>query len=130
MKNSIKNHIDNLNVPEIYSLMLFILYKVKDIPEYATLSKLCYMIDGNSLQRLLTYFAGQTVTFPSESDFTVLTSALLMYKFINMDGMSYADAQSNLGELTAKQRESARDLYLKIIPIVDGYAEELERKHG
>lgn len=128
--SSIKRSLDSLKVPDIYSLMLFILYKIQDIPEYATLSKLCYLIDGDSLQRLLTYFAGQTVTFPTEADFTVLSSALLLYQHINIDGMSYADAQEQLGELTTKQRGRATDLYLKLIPIVDHYAEEVNKKNG
>lgn len=128
--SSIKHSLDSLKVPDIYSLMLYILYKIKDIPEYATLSKLCYIVDGDSLQRLLTYFAGQTITFPTEADFTVLSNALLLYQHINIDGMSFADAQTSLTDLTAKQRDRVTELYLQIIKIVDQYAEELNKKNG
>lgn len=121
MMTNIRPNLDNLQLPDIYSLMLFLMYKIQDIPEYATLSKLCYLVDGNSLQRVLTYFAGQTIKFPTESDFTIMTSALLLYQYVNIERMAYADAQAKLENLTAKQREKVTDLYLSLIPLVEKY---------
>ena len=62
MKTNIKKNLNNLHLSDIYSLMLFICYKIQDIPDYAILSELCYLLDGANLTRLLTYFAGKTVT--------------------------------------------------------------------
>ena len=67
MKPSIKKSLNNLHLSDIYSLMLFILFKVQEIPEYAVASELCYLLDGANMTRLLTYFAGKTVTFPTEA---------------------------------------------------------------
>ena len=36
MRNSIKKSLDSLRLSDIYSLMLFICYKIQDIPDYAT----------------------------------------------------------------------------------------------
>lgn len=118
---NIKENINALQLSDVYSLMLFILYKVQDIPEYAVLSELCYLLDGSNLTRLLTYFAGKTITFPTEEDFAIVTSALLMYQYINVDGESYTNAQAKLNDLTAKQKEKASELYLKILPIMRQY---------
>lgn len=118
---NIKSTLNSLQLSDIYSLMLFIMYKVQDIPEYAVLSELCYLLDGSNLTRLLTYFAGKTVTFPTEEEFAVVTSALLMYQYININGESYANAQAKLTDLTAKQKDKASELYLKIIPIMRQY---------
>lgn len=118
---SIKNTLNSLQLSDIYSLMLFIMYKVQDIPEYAVLSELCYLLDGSNLTRLLTYFAGKTITFPTEEEFAIVTSAMLMYQYINLDGDSYATAQSKLTSLTAKQKDKASELYLKLIPIMRQY---------
>lgn len=131
MKTAIKPNLDMLKLNDIYSLMLFILYKTQEIPAYATLSKLCYLIDGNSLSRLMTYFAGQTVTFPTEAEFVTLTSALLMYQYVNIEGMSYADAMNTFDDLTPKQKDAVSNLYLEIIPIVNQYAiNKGNMKHG
>lgn len=121
MRNNIKNNINNLHLSDIYSLMLFIMYKVQEIPEYAVISELCYLLDGANMTRLLTYFAGRTVTFPTEKEMAVVTNALLMYQYINIEGKSLTEAQSRLEGLTPKQKEDVLELYLQIIPIMRQY---------
>ena len=100
MKNNIKKNLNNLHLSDIYSLMLFILFKIQDIPEYAVASELCYLLDGANMTRLLTYFAGRTVTFPTESEMSIVTNALLMYQYINIDGDTFTAAQNKLDKLT------------------------------
>lgn len=121
MKNNIKPNLNQLQLSDIYSLMLFILYKVQEIPEYAVLSELCYLLDGSNLNRLLTYFAGKTITIPTEEEFAILTNALLLYQYVNINKESFTYAESKLKSVTAKQKEAITDLYLKIIPILNNY---------
>lgn len=121
MKTSIKANLNSLHLSDIYSLMLFIIYKLQDISEYAVLSELCYLLDGSNLTRLLTYFAGKTITFPTEDEMTTMTNALLMYQYINIDGLSLVDAQAKLEDITPKQMTKITDLYLKILPIMRQY---------
>ena len=90
------------------------MYKVQDIPEYAVLSELCYLLDNANLTRLLTYFAGKTITIPSQEDFVVLSNALLLYQYVSHDGLSLTEAQSKLKITSAKQREQITNLYLQI----------------
>lgn len=130
-RTSIKKSLDNLQLSDIYSLMLFVCYKVQDIPDYAILSELCYLLDGANLTRLLTYFAGKTVTFPTEEDFAVLSHALLLYQYVSIEGKSLTEAYSKLGEMTAKHKEKVTNLYLKIIPIMKQYnIDRGQIKHG
>lgn len=118
MKSSIKQNLDSLHLSDIYSLMLFVLYKVQDIPEYAVTSELCYLLDGANMTRLLTYFAGKTVTFPSASEMAIVTNALLMYQYINIDGETFTAAQNKLTGLTKKEKDRVTELYVQIIPIM------------
>jgi hypothetical protein len=121
MRTSIKANLNSLHLSDIYSLILFILYKLQDVPEYAVLSELCYLLDGNNLTRLLTYFAGRTIKIPTEEEFALMSSALLLYQYVNVDGKSLTEAQANLGDLTPKQRDKVTDIYLKILPIMSQY---------
>ena len=121
MKTSIKKNLNNLHLSDIYSLMLFILFKVQEIPEYAVTSELCYLLDGANMTRLLTYFAGKTVTFPTESEMTVVTNALLMYQYINIDGETFTGAQNKLGDLTKKEKDRVTELYVQLLPIMKQY---------
>ena len=121
MKTNIKDCLNTLKVSDIYSLMLFILYKVRDIPEYAVLSELCYLLDSTNMTRLLTYFSGKTITFPTEEEMAILTNALLLYQYVNIEGDSLIEGQSKLRQLGSKQKEKVTDLYLQIIPIINNY---------
>lgn len=120
-KNSIKKDLNNLHLSDIYSLMLFILFKIQDIPEYATVSELCYLLDGANMTRLLTYFAGRTVTFPTEAEMATVTNALLMYQYINIDGDTFTAAQNKLEKLTKKEKDSVTELYVQLLPIMKQY---------
>jgi hypothetical protein len=121
MKNNIKKNLNNLHLSDIYSLMLFVLFKVQQVPEYALTSELCYLLDGANMTRLLTYFAGKTVTFPTESEMTVVTNALLMYQYINIDGETFTAAQNKLEKLSKKEKDAVTDLYVKLLPIMKQY---------
>lgn len=133
MKNSIKKNLNTLHLSDIYSLMLFILFKVQEIPEYAITSELCYLLDGANMTRLLTYFAGRTVTFPTESEMTVVTNALLMYQYINIDGETFTAAQNKLEKLTKKEKDKVTELYVQLLPIMKQYnidRSQIQKQHG
>lgn len=121
MRNSIKQNLNNLHLSDIYSLMLFVMYKLQDVPDYAVLSELCYLLDGANLTRLLTYFAGRTLQIPTQEEFANLSKALLLYQYINIDGNSVSEAQSKLEDVTGKQKEQIMELYLQIIPVMKQY---------
>ena len=131
MKTSIKSKLDSLHLSDIYSLILFVMYKIQDIPEYAMLSELCYLLDGANLTRLLTYFAGKTITIPTEDEFANMSKALLLYQYVNIEGKSLTEAYSNLKDTTPKQKEQVTDIYLKLIPIMNKYnIDRGQIKHG
>ena len=121
MKTSIKANLDTLHLSDVYSLMLFVLYKVQEIPEYAILSELCYLLDGSNLNRLFTYFAGQTVTFPTKEEMSILTNALLLYQSVQVDGLTYPEGEAKLEGLKASEKKKVLDLYLKLLPIMASY---------
>ena len=121
MKNNIKKNLNSLHLSDIYSLMLFVLFKVQEIPEYAVTSELCYLLDGANMTRLLTYFAGRTVTFPTEAEMAIVTNALLMYQYINIDGETFTAAQNKLENLTKKEKDKVTELYVQLLPIMKQY---------
>lgn len=121
MKANVRKNLNNLQLSDIYSLMFFLLYKMQEVPEYATLSEICYLLDGNNLNRLIAYFAGRTIKIPSEKEIAILTNALLLYQYINLEGDSFVQAQSKIKNVTPKQQEEITKLYLKILPIIGQY---------
>ena len=131
MKNSIKSNLDTLHLSDIYSLMLFVMYKLQDVADYAALSELCYLLDGANLTRLLTYFSGRTLQVPTQEEFSNMSKALLLYQYINIDGHTLVEAQKRLENVTTKQRDEITELYVKILPIIRQYnVDRGQLEHG
>ena len=97
------------------------MYKLQDVPDYAALSELCYLLDGANLTRLLTYFAGKTLQVPTAEEFANMSKALLLYQYVNIDGHTLVEAQNRLEDVTPKQRDQITELYLKILPVMKQY---------
>ena len=67
-KSNILRALEELDKQDIYSLILFTLYKLKDVSEYSVLSELIYILDDKSFARFLSYFEGQTIKVPKIND--------------------------------------------------------------
>ena len=55
----IKNNLNKLTESDIWSFILFALFKMREIPEYTSLSELVYILDKTTLLKLCEYFGGQ-----------------------------------------------------------------------
>lgn len=109
-----------LNKDDIYSLMLFTLYKMKDIPDYLTLTEMCYILDGTSLSRFLNYFGGMTLTIPTKQQFELVLQALCLYQYVNLEG---GDLESGLKAVVTidSDRDEVKALYAKVIEVLSNY---------
>jgi hypothetical protein len=57
----VKNELLNIKELDIYSLILFALFKLRDIPDYLALSELVFLMDKKELLKLCEYFGGMTI---------------------------------------------------------------------
>lgn len=89
---SIKTELEKLKEQDIWSLMLFVLCKVKDIPEYSGISELSYILDKKNLLRLCEYFGGCTITIPTIEELETIIYALLLYQHVNVEHMIFEEA--------------------------------------
>lgn len=117
---SIKNELNKLKQPDIWSFMLFALYKVKDIPEYSGLSELAYILDKKNLLKLCEYFGGCTITIPTIDELELLLYGLLLYQYIHIDHLEYNDAIL-LVNTTSVNEKDIRNSYIKIKEILENY---------
>ena len=79
-KSNILKALEELDKQDIYSLILFTLYRLKDVSEYSVLSELVYILDEKSFSRFLSYFEGQTIKIPKIQDLKNIINALLFYE--------------------------------------------------
>lgn len=96
-KSNILRALEELDKQDIYSLILFTLYKLKDVSEYSVLSELIYILDDKSFTRFLSYFEGQTIKVPKINDLKNIINALLFYERKSNTKLSDEEIFNDLG---------------------------------
>ena len=117
---SIKSELKNLKETDIYSLILFSLFKLRDIPEYSTLSELVYILDKDSLLKLCEYFGGLTLKIPTIEELETIVYSLILYQYVNIEHMEYKKAIELIGHKSSDLRKVKAD-YNKLCKILENY---------
>ena len=118
---TIKEELNQLKETDVYSMLLFILYRMRNIEEYSVLSELAYVLDKQSLLNLCEYFGGLTLKIPTIDELEALLNSLLLYQYVELDGMSYDEAVTKIGFDSFDLRKVKKD-YLKILKILENYS--------
>lgn len=116
---SIKSELSKFNETDIWSLLLFVLYKMKDTPDFSAVSELAFVLDKKNLLRLCEYFGGCTITIPTVDDLESMIYGMLLYQRIDIEGMEFTDALSTL--CRSDDRQKAKLAYRSIKDTLDSY---------
>ena len=116
----LQDSLKNLSSNDIYSLILFALYRLRDVPEYAALSELIYILDKDSLLKLCEYYGGMTVKIPTIQDLEAIVYSLIIFQYVDIDGMSYDDAIKKLGYKTTDLRKIKSD-YMNLKSVLKAF---------
>ena len=116
----IKTELAKLKSIDIYSFMLFALYKIQGIPEYSTISELAYVLDKENLLKLCEYFGGLTIKIPTPDELESIVYALILYQYVDIDKMPFEQAIKIIGH-TSDEKRTVKANYLKIKEILNNY---------
>ena len=116
----IRNNIENLKQTDFYSLLLFSLFKMTEVPEYSSLSQLAYVLDKDNLLNLCEYFGGQTITIPTTKELESLVYSLLLYQYVKIDKMDYEEAIELIGHESCELRQ-VKKRYHALCKVMDKY---------
>jgi hypothetical protein len=119
MRKETREKLESLEFTDVYSLILFAIFKMKDIPEYSTLSELAYILDKDSLFNFLEYYGGTTIKVPTLQEFNQIIRALLLYQAVNLEGVEFNKAFKNLEE--EFQTNDTKESYFNIVKVLDKY---------
>ena len=106
---------------DIYSLILFALFRLRDIPDYLVLSELVYILDKDSLLKLCEYFGGTTIHIPTIDELESILYSLLLYQYVDIEHMDYDKAIDLLGQKSSKLRKIKSD-YVKLQSVLSNYS--------
>lgn len=84
---TIKQELQKLKKMDIWSLMLFVLYKFQQVPEYSSISELAYILDEKNLLKLCEYYGGQTIKIPTIDELETLLYAMLLYQYVDVENI-------------------------------------------
>ena len=116
----IKKDLTTLKDTDIWSLVLFALYKMRYVPEYSSLSELVYILDKPSVLKLCEYYGGMTIKIPTVDELEFLVYVLLLYQKVNIEKIEYDTAISEIGFKSSELRRVKSD-YQKICEVLDKY---------
>lgn len=116
----VKEDLAKLNEVDSYSLILFVLYKLREVPEYSAISELAYVLDKSNLLKLCEYFGGLTIKIPTIEELEEIVHSLLLYQYVNIDNMSFEEALKLLGKRTTDIRIVKRN-YNRIKEVLEQY---------
>ena len=97
MADNINELMSRLTKPDVYSVLCSFLYDLKEVPEYTTLSELCYLVDIDSFMNLLQYFEGQTIKIPTKEEFTEVAQILLLFQYYEIEKRPWKDCVRLVG---------------------------------
>lgn len=117
---SIRNEVSKFSEIDLWSMMLFVLFKVKDVPEYSSLSELCYILDKKNFLKLCQYFGGTTITIPRIEDMEELLYGMLLYQYVDVEKIDYEKAITLIDKENV-QKSVIVDSYRKIKKVLDQY---------
>ena len=120
---SIKQELEKLKEIDVWSLMLFVLFKVKDVPEFSSLSELAYILDKKNLVKFLEYFGGSTIKVPTIDELESMIYGLLLYQYVDIEKMPLDDAITVLRVDEEKEKECRKN-YKKVQTILQQYTFE------
>lgn len=117
---SIKDELNQLKTVDVYSMLLFVLYKMRDIEEYSTLSEMAYVLDKENFLNLCEYFGGLTIKIPTIKELESVINSLMVFNYVS-DGMTYEEAVEKIGFDTSDLRQVKKD-YNKIVEVLSNYS--------
>lgn len=102
---NVRKQLNELQTQDIYSLMLFALYKVNELPEYSALSQLSYILDQDNLLRLCKFYGGLTIYIPTIEELEMFLNALFLFQKVNIEHQDYEKALANFDISNKKELE-------------------------
>lgn len=118
---SIKKELQNLKTTDIYSLLLFTLFKCRETNEYSAISELAYILDEKNLLNLCEYFGGLTITIPTIEEIELLLCGLSVYKEAHLDNKSVDESLSQYSNHKFGI-EKIRSSFLEISKVMSDYS--------
>ena len=125
MTSKTKQDLSKLREQDMWSLVLFSLYKLQNVPSLSTLSRLSYTLDRSALLSLCEVFGGKTIKIPTLCELETVIYSLILYQMVNIDGCDFTKSFDYVSTLTNNITQ-VRKSYMNLCEILNKYSFENE----
>lgn len=113
------SNLRDLNKPDVYSILLFALFNLKEDPSYTALCELFYILNRDDLINFLSLYGGTTLKVPTVRDLKLALNGLEIYRRVNLEEESLNPVLKDyVGEFT---NQELLEMYKAIAGAVDKY---------
>lgn len=116
----LENKLNDLKYEDIYTLILYALAELRNVPEYKTISEAAYVLDKKSLIAFFEYFGGMTIKVPTINDFKLVVNSLLLYEYINLEHLTMGQALREINDPNLSKAD-LQACYSKIVEVMSKY---------
>ena len=109
-----------LKEEDVYSMAMFMLYKLTDIPEYSIVGELPYVLDKPNLLNFCNYFGGRTIKVPTVEELFSLIQIIKLYDYVKLEGLPYEEAITKLS-FKSSELTKVNKMYNRLSLILDKY---------
>lgn len=120
MSQTVNELVSKMSEQDVYSIMLSLMYDLRKVPEYTTLSELCYLLDVDSFMKFIRYFGGQTIKVPTKEEFSDVVQILLLFQYYEIEKRPWKDAVALAG-FDSNRGKSARNKLDKLKETFEKY---------
>lgn len=114
----IRQQLNKLKEKDIYSLLLFTLFNLKNVEEYSTLSELIYVLNKEDFLNFCRVFGGTTITVPTVDELIYLLDALILYGEVNIKGNNL---EETIKENQIDFNKEVKESYAKVCEVMGKY---------
>lgn len=113
-------NLKDLKDVDVYSMSMFILYKLTDVTEYSIMGELPYILDKKNLLNFCNYFGGRTIKVPTLNELYSIVYLVLLYQYTKIDNIPYDEAIKLIGFKSSELR-NVKSSYNKICDVLEKY---------
>lgn len=120
MKQTPSEILSNLSDQDAYAVICSFLHDLSNEPQYSLLSELCYILDKESLKRLLKYFSGRTIKIPTQEEVSDAIQIIMLFQLHEIEHKPWKDALEAVG-FTTSEGKKAHNKLNKFREIIEKY---------
>lgn len=117
---STRTELDKMSSPDLYSMMMFALFKLTEDARYRTISQLSYILDKDSMLKLCQFYGGMTLKVPTIKELDNVLNAIFLFQAVDLEKKDYNEVLNSFDARLVDKR-SIEECYHVVKELLNNY---------